>query len=94
MFNDQNSHHRCEYNNNIIFPLHLMRSKIPFGFCCALLSFEDERMLNIKDSNFFVEWNLKISIFLNPECVCLYGAKVRKMKNNNKKQKSMKYDEN
>jgi hypothetical protein len=52
MFKDKNSHHRCEYNNNIIFPLHLMGSKIPFGFCCALLSFEpieDERMLNIKD---------------------------------------------
>jgi hypothetical protein len=66
MFKDKNSHHRCEYNNNIIFPLHLMGSKIPFGFCCALLSFEpieDERMLNIKDSNFFVEWNLKILIF-------------------------------
>jgi len=55
-----------------------MESKSPFGFCCALLSFEDERMLNIEESKFFVELNLKISIFLNPECVCFYEAKVKK----------------
>lgn len=58
------------------FVFHFIGSKSPlqkYGFYYHF-TFEDERMLS-KDSNFFVEWNLKILIILNLNSSVCIGQK-------------------